>query len=328
MTWMRSLPQRTGEMTSELSVIILSYNQFSRTTGPCLQSLTAVQNPLLEIIVVDNGSDQETVNRLKLSADEDPRIRLLLHKDNRGYAAGNNDGVELASSRYILLLNSDTLVPENAPALLLQYLQSADRPCLVGPVTNAAGNEQQIYIREGSDEFSVLAQGAKWCKHAGGSAFQTNQLSFYCVAMEKEIYQTLGGLDPSFGLGFYEDTDFCCRAAQQGVPLLVLENCFVYHQGSASFSNAGVSVKKLMAVNRKQFRARHGRSDGLHVRWKNLKVLQEYLMQMRESGVFHSYLFENRLKRARLLAPNNPMKKVGYMYHLHKLEKAGQNVCR
>lgn len=322
------LPQWTCKMTTELSVVILSYNQFALTTGPCLQSLAGVKKPLLEIIVVDNGSDEETVNQLKLAAHKDPRIRLLLHESNRGYAAGNNDGVELASSGYILLLNSDTLVPENVPALLLRHLQAADTPCIVGPVTNAAGNEQQIYIREGSEEDSVLAQGEKWCKHACGSVFETDQLSFFCVAMAKEIYQALDGLDPSFGLGFYEDADFCCRAAQQGFSLQVLEHCFVYHHGSASFSNADVSVKKLLTANRKLFRARHGRSDGLHVRWKNLKILQRYLMQMHESGAFHSYLFENRLERARQLAPNNPLKKIAYIYHLHKVEKAWQNVCR
>jgi len=214
-------------MVAELSIIIVSYNQFALTTGPCLQSLAAVQSVLLEIIIVDNGSDKETVEQLKLAAGRDERIRLLLNADNRGFAAGNNDGIRCATSTYILLLNSDTLVPENAAILLVKHLQSAESPCLVGPVTNAAGNEQQIYIRDGSDKTSILGQGTEWCNHAQRSIFETDQLSFFCVAMERATYQALEGLDQSFGLGFYEDADFCCRAAQQGIILQVLEDCFV-----------------------------------------------------------------------------------------------------
>ena len=313
-------------MVAELSIIIVSYNQFSTTTGPCLQSLAAVQDIDLEIIVVDNGSDQRTSFALEQAAVVDERIRLLLHQDNRGFAAGNNDGVQLASAGYVLLLNSDTLVPENVPAAMVRRLRESSVPCLVGPVTNAAGNEQQIYITEGSDKSSVLAQGYSWSRHAARSVFQTDQLSFFCVAMARKTYIDLGGLDISFGLGFYEDTDFCCRAAQQGIVLQVLEECFVYHQGSASFSRAGFSVKKLLSANRKQFRARHGRGDGDHVRWKNFRVLQGYLVQMQQTGISRKYLYENRLARAYQLIPNNPLKKMVYAYQLHRLEKEGRKI--
>ncbi|MBW1749568.1 MAG: glycosyltransferase family 2 protein, partial [Deltaproteobacteria bacterium] len=282
-------------MNADLSIIIVSYNQFSRTTGLCLHSLAAVQDIDLQIIVVDNGSDPETVQQLQEAAHKDIRIKLLLHGENRGYSAGNNDGVALAVADYILLLNSDTIVPVDVPGLMLSYLHKADVPCLVGPVTNAAGNEQQIFIRDGSALSSILAQGAEWSRNASGSVIKTDQLSFFCVAMKRETYQALGGLDELFGLGFYEDTDFCCRAAQQGIVLQVQEECFVYHQGSASFSMAGFSVKKLMSANRKQFRARHGRGDGDHVRWKNLRVLQGYLVQMQKTGISRKYLYENRL---------------------------------
>ena len=309
-------------MVADLSIIIVSYNQFSGTTGPCLQSLAAVHDIDLEIIVVDNGSDQQTRLALKEAAVLDERIRLVLHKDNKGFASGNNDGVQLASADCILLLNSDTLVPKYVPAAMVRRLQESLVPCLVGPVTNAAGNEQRIYITEGSDEASVLAQGDSWRRHARGSVFQTDQLPFFCVAMARKTYIDLGGLDSAFGLGFYEDTDFCCRAAQHGIILLVNEECFVFHQGSACFSQVPASVKRLLAENRKRFRARHGKNEGCHVRWKNLKVLQGYLDQYQEGGVCRKYLFANRLEMARRLTPNNPIKKIGYGWQLTRLKKA------
>ncbi len=309
-------------MAAELSIIIISYNQFSTTTGPCLHSLAAVQDIDLEIIVVDNGSDSQTRLALEKAAGSDNRIRLLLQRENRGFAAGNNDGVQLASADFILLLNSDTLVPGEVPAAMVRKLRQSAVPCLLGPVTNAAGNEQQIHIAEGSDESSVLAQGDAWSRQAGGSVFKTDQLPFFCVAMARKTYRDLGGLDVSFGLGFYEDTDFCCRAARQGVVLQVVEECFVFHQGSASFSRMPASLKKLLHENRKRFRVKHGRREGLHVRWKNLLVLQGYLDQYRENGLFREYLFANRLERARRLTPNNPLKKIRYAWHLSRLERA------
>ncbi len=308
-------------MAVELSIIIISYNQFSTTTGPCLNSLATVQDIALEIIVVDNGSDLQTCRALEHAAAEDDRIRLLLHRKNRGFAAGNNDGVALASADFILLLNSDTIVPQHVPGTMVQRLRDSVVPCLIGPVTNAVGNEQQIYITAGSDESSVLVQGEMWSRHAVGSVFKTDQLPFFCVAMARKTYLDLGGLDTSFGLGFYEDTDFCCRAVRQGIVLEVLEYCFVFHQGSASFSQVPDAVKKLLKVNRKRFRARHGHGEGIHVRWKNILVLQGYLDQYRENGVFRDFLFENRLKRARHLTPNNPLKKIWYARHLSRLEK-------
>jgi len=309
-------------MVTDFSIIIVSYNHFETTTGPCLESLSAVQEPLLEIIVVDNGSDQESIRQLQRAANTDARVKLLLNGENKGFAAANNDGVELATAEYILLLNSDTLVPENAPGLLLRHLMSAKGPCVVGPVTNSAGNEQQICIRANRDATSILSQGKQWSDHAHGSVFETGQLSFFCVAMAAKIYRDLGGLDPSFGLGFYEDADFCCRAVEKGVSLQVMEECFVFHQGSASFSRIPDSVKKLLAVNRKLFRARHGRNEGVHPRWKNFLVLQGYLKQAEKSGFLNSYLFANRMKRARELVPNNPLKKIAYSYRLNQLSRA------
>lgn len=305
-------------MIADLSIIIVSYNQFSSTTGLCLQSLAAVQDTNLQIIVVDNGSDRETVRELKNAARKDSRISLLLHGENRGYAAANNDGVELAKAGYLLLLNSDTVVPADVPGRFVKQLQAEKTPCLLGPVTNSVGNEQQIYIRDNSTLSSVLAQGEQWSRHTRGSIIATDQLSFFCVAMARQTYQIMDGLDLSFGLGFYEDADFCCRAVASGISLYIQEECFIYHRGSASFSRMPDTVKKLLAVNRKLFRARHGRGEGAHVRWKNLQVLDSYRARMEENGIPLRYPAENRLAQARRLFPRNLLKKILYTYRLRR----------
>jgi GT2 family glycosyltransferase len=316
-------------MRPELSVVILSYNQFAGTTGPCLESLARVTAPELEIIVVDNCSDGKTRTLLQQAAGRDSRLRLLLNEENRGYAGGNNDGVALARADLIVLLNSDTLVLPRSLALLADGLRSSSAPLILGPVTNAAGNEQQIFVRPGSVE-EILQQGKVWSGHARGSSFATDQLSFFCVAMAKKTYAELGGLDEGFGLGFYEDTDFCCRAARQGLALSVLEESFVYHRGSASFATMPARTRELLKLNRRRFREKNGRVAMAHVRAKNLGVLRRYLAEPAEerSDASWRYRFNNRLDRAAELQPNNPLKRLLYLWRLDKVRQAARRAGR
>ena len=314
-------------MAPELSVVILSYSQFDQTTGPCLDSLREVDTADLEIIVVDNDSDEATLNRLAAAASKDHRIRLVLNKENRGFAGGNNDGVAHAHAETIVLLNSDTRVLPNSLSLLANLLDDIDAPAVIGPVTNAAGNEQQIYFYQG-DVQSILTQGELWSHHAARSFFHTDMLSFFCVAMRKETYDELGGLDESYSPGFYEDADFCFRAVQKGVQLVVLEESFVYHAGSASFAAMPEVTARLLKDNREKFRQIHGNITQEHVREKNLQVLAGYVKEFKQSGGSDSLAFRylNRLSRAEELIPRNPLKKIRYWLKLQKMIKAGKRL--
>lgn len=307
-------------MAPELSIIILSFNQYDLTTGPCLASLSEVDTVEMEIIVVDNGSDDDTLHQLAQAASRDTRIKLVMNNTNRGFAGGNNDGVAQAQAEVIVLLNSDTRVLPESMTLLARQLKKMPGPAMLGPVTNAAGNEQQIFFSS-SDVESVLEQGALWSHNAPGSMVATDQLSFFCVAMHKKTYLDLGGLDEGFSLGFYEDTDFCCRAVRSGVDLQIMEEAFVYHAGSASFSTIPETTRKLLKQNGKRFREKNGRIKEKHVRYKNLDVLQGYLEELYAEGGSPSlvYRFQNRLNRARELAPNNPLKKILYRLRLKKI---------
>ncbi len=316
-------------MISDLSVVILSYNNFAETTGPCLESLARVRDLNLELLVVDNGSDELTRCGLAEAARRDERIRLVLNERNRGYAGGNNDGVAVAGSDLIVLLNSDTRVLENSLSLLAAKLQTSSIPLVLGPVTNAAGTEQQIFCNGNTIE-EILSQGTTWSKNGCGSFFGTDQLTFFCVAMCRKTYLDLGGLDESFGIGFYEDADFCRRATGQGVPLLVMEEAFVYHQGSASFAGEPEKVRRLLKENRRRFEKKHGKNKDTHVREKNLRVLKGYL---KEAAVGHDFLsssayrFANRIRRAHELTPNNYLKKIVYWSQVRRVKQAALRVA-
>ena len=129
------------------SIVVLCYNGLEETTRPCMESIIAnTPEGRYELIVVDNASADGTADYLKTFAARHENVRLLLNETNRGYAGGNNDGIKLAQGQYIVLLNNDTLVPGGWLEKLLKLFNEQSDVGLVGPVTNAAGNEQRIEL--------------------------------------------------------------------------------------------------------------------------------------------------------------------------------------
>jgi GT2 family glycosyltransferase len=314
-------------MKPDASIIIVSYNNFGSTTGPCLESLMAdPRNSANEIIVVDNASSDETPERLRQLAATADNLRPVLNRTNRGFAGGNNDGVAVARGDIVILLNSDTIVPTGSMANLARLLAENPDWALLGPVTNAAGNEQQIFTR-GLTSSDIMAEGETWCAHSQSFHFPSERLDFFCVAVRTETYHQLGGLDENFGLGYYEDTAFSARTKRAGKQMMVTEDIFVYHLGGKSFS--GLQQRKrreVMRENRKKLRKNYGRDVVLHhLRDRNLYVLNEYVIRKAgattEERAFLDFKFANRFTLARSLYPNNPLKKLRYYLALRNISR-------
>ncbi|AGF78905.1 putative glycosyltransferase [Desulfocapsa sulfexigens DSM 10523] len=299
------------------SVIIVSYNNFDTTTGPCLDSLA--QSPEdMEIIVVDNNSDSSTKQLLTLAGERDSRIRLFFLDENRGYAAGNNIGARAASGEFFLLLNTDTLVPPGTISLFSSLMQQNPDWDMLGPVTNNCGNDQQIYTTGKTPE-EILSQGIHWSNHSAKLSFQTDRLIFFCVLIRRTLYEELQGLDEDFGLGYYEDTDFVYRAIKSGKRMMISEKIFVYHQGKGSFSKVSGAVRKLMKKNRKLFKKKHGHGETTdHWRIKNLQAMERYLKHLNKNTPLAElqYSFSNRQRIAEELMPNSPLKRFFYRRNL------------
>ncbi len=304
------------------SVIIVSYNNFDQTTGPCLQSL-AREESALEIIVVDNHSDQATQDALKSAAGKDPRLRLFLKESNSGYSGGNNTGVQESSSDLLILLNSDTEVLPGAIPRLVELMNEHPDWSMLGPVSNQSGNDQHIHTI-GTTAQEILGEGAMWCAHSHECHYPTDILHFFCVVIRKDVYNQLNGLDEAFGLGYYEDTDFNYRAVKAGLKLMITEDVFVYHRGSGSFSKTSAAVRKMVKQNKKLFRKKQGHGHNTaHWRLKNLAAMTRYIEQATPDGPLEDlhYKFSNRQTLARQLLPNSPIKRFFYLRKLATIEK-------
>lgn len=240
-----------------VSVIILSYNNWP-ITYDCLQSiLNETTWPNMEVIVIDNASDAETREQLAaMNKLGDPRLKVVFNDANRGYAGGNNQGMEMADGDIFVLLNSDTICPPDWLERILKHFSTPEIG-MVGPMTNSAGNEQML----DSLCTSKLDQ-RQWLKEfyriREGRSHETDRLGFFCVAVRREAYEQIGGLDAGFEVGYFEDDDYCRRFVKEGWKLVVAEDAFVFHHGSASFKKLDQGLRKQIELkNKERFEAKH-----------------------------------------------------------------------
>lgn len=245
-----------------VSVIVLTYNNLAFTEA-CLASIEAYSDyGNLEVIVVDNASSDGTPDWLRewvqapSAAGHDRR--LILNQRNLGFSAGNNVGLRAARGEFLVLLNNDTYVTPGWIRGLCNHLRAEPTLGLLGPVTNNIGNEAKLDISyEGMDE--MMAKAALHTRAHPGQRRPLRTAAFFCVAMRREVYECVGEMDEDFGVGFFEDDDYCRRVEQAGLSVACAEDVFVHHHLSASFDILKAEARKeLFEANRAIYERKWG----------------------------------------------------------------------
>jgi GT2 family glycosyltransferase len=240
-----------------ISVIVVTYNNLELTRA-CLDSIERFSDyGNLEIIVVDNASSDGSPQFLQQWAAEGVNRRLVLNPDNRGFSAANNQGLKLAQGEYLVLLNNDTEVTPGWLQGLVKHLRADSSLGMVGPVTNNIGNEARIKLRY-ADSAEMREKSRSYTLRHMGETFPIRTLAFFCVMLRRSVYEKVGSLDEAFGLGFFEDDDYCRRVEQAGWRLACAEDVFIHHHLSASFNKMGKGREALMEKNRKIYEAKWG----------------------------------------------------------------------
>ncbi|HHW44275.1 MAG TPA: glycosyltransferase family 2 protein [Desulfotomaculum sp.] len=235
-----------------VSIIIPVRNQLPLTRA-CLESVFRHTAETVEIIVVNNGSTDGTRPYLQ----NFPAVRMVAAGDVPCFAAACNRGLAAARGEYLLLLNNDALVTRGWLRGLIKHLESNPAAGMVGPLSNCGGLVQTIpvapYSVDQVEEFArrLQVQNAGRCR-------RVNALSGFCLLIKRQVLNTIGGLDPRFVPGYFEDDDFCLRAVLAGFQLLVAEDVFVYHHGQRTFAGEGLDCRAVLRQNWERFRRKWG----------------------------------------------------------------------
>lgn len=241
-----------------VSVVVLCYNNLEYTRA-CLDSLERYSDyPNLEIIAVDNASSDGTQDYLKEWSAAGLNRMYISNASNLGFSAGNNVGLAAARGDYLVVLNNDTYVTPGWVRGLVSHLRRNPQAGLVGPVTNNIGNEAKIEIEYSNMEEMIELSGRYTRQHAGVS-FPIHTAAFFCVMLTRSAYESVGVMDEQFGVGFFEDDDYCRRLEQKGFSILCADDVFVHHHLSASFNKLKADVKQqLFEKNKIMYEAKWG----------------------------------------------------------------------
>jgi GT2 family glycosyltransferase len=210
----------------DLSVIVVSWNTCDELRA-CLESVAAgLRGIPAEVIVVDNASTDGSPDMVQAHF---PKVRLVRNPDNLGFAAGCNAGLQLATGRYLLLLNPDTIVVDDVLAATVRYLDEHPDVGTVGcRVLNADGSLQPSCFRDPSVLNTLLGVTGlaklPW-PHVFGRERMTHWLrdserdvevvTGCYLATRREVVDDVGPLDDGY---FFcgEEADWCRRMRERG----------------------------------------------------------------------------------------------------------------
>lgn len=229
----------------QVSIVIPAFNGL-KYTRMCLESIRKNTVHPYELIVVDNGSTDGTREYIKEQND----VRLIENHENRGYPAACNQGIVASAAPYILLLNNDVIVTEYWLSRMFQGFFADAKAGLIGPRTNDSAGFQQV-TAPSFDSADALDEFARKMKIISMRQFrEVNYLSGFAMLIDRKVIAEIGILDERFGVGNYEDQDFCKRAEKAGFKMLIANEVFIHHFGSRAFSENNLDYHAILTENR------------------------------------------------------------------------------
>jgi GT2 family glycosyltransferase/glycosyltransferase involved in cell wall biosynthesis len=239
------LAPAVGRLFPKVSIVVTTYNNLEMNRR-CLESLySQTVWPNFEVIVVDNASTDGTPDYLKTAQKTYSGISVLLNDSNIGFAAANNRALANASGEYIALLNNDTVVVRGWLETLVRHLRANREIGMIGPVTNAIGNEAMVPVGY-SDVGQMPAWAREHVRRHAGEVFEIPMLAMFCVVMRREIFEKVGPLDERFGIGMFEDDDYALRVKKAGYRIACARDSFVHHWMKAAFGKVPAEEYRLL----------------------------------------------------------------------------------
>ena len=232
-----------------VTVVIPAWNAWAHTRR-CLDALHRTIRPDDQVVVVDNGSSDDTPNAITHYR----WVEVVRNQENEGFAHACNQGAARATGAVIVFLNNDTVVADGWLDELVAPLATPEVGA-VGPRSdNVSGHQATTAVRYVADQPAVFARSSRaWRDQHRGVTTEVRRLVGFCLAVRRDAFATVGGFDERYTIGGFEDDDLCNRLGQLGLRLVVAHGSFVHHHGHATFEANEVDWQEVQASNKQRF---------------------------------------------------------------------------
>ncbi|MBP9687184.1 glycosyltransferase family 2 protein [Candidatus Woesebacteria bacterium] len=245
----------------DVSILLVNFNT-RKLTEDCINSIvTFTKGVRFEIIVVDNNSTDDSVEFLS-RLHKKGVIKLIKNKSNVGFAAANNQGIEIARGSSVLLLNTDTKLTSDAISSTFHTLMSNPS---VGIVSCGLKNEDGS-LQPSGGYFPTISRLVTWMFfiddlplfrafitsfHPHSAYFRTAHMQDWVTGaffmIKRQVIDSIGGLDPEYFM-YVEEMDFCFRAKQKGFDVYFDPTDSIIHYGQGSGANTNALFMELKNI--------------------------------------------------------------------------------
>ncbi len=244
-----------------LSVIIINYNTAELTIN-CLESLIPQLDGIRsKVIVIDNASTDSSAKKISTWIHDESHtqiVSLVKSPTNLGFSGGNNLGIEYCSASYYLLLNSDTIVRDNAISILLSVGDNDTGAGLVSPRLEWPDGKPQESCFRCFTPISELIASARTGPitrlfrrydvplPVHDEPSYPEWTSFACILIKSNVFEDIGLLDAGYFM-YFEDASFCCLAKQRGWSIVNEPAARIVHLrgGSSSVKRRALARERL-----------------------------------------------------------------------------------
>lgn len=253
----------------DVSIIIVAWN-VRELLHNCLKSVfDQTEGISFEVIYVDNASEDGSV---RMVAEEFPKVRIIENTENRGFIQANNQAIEVANGRYILLLNSDTIVLDNAIAEMVRFTDAHAEAAVVGCRVLHPDMTLQRTCFMYPSALNMLLSATHLYKIFPKSRFFGRELMSWwdyndireveticgcCALVRKKAVEQVGLMDETYFV-YGDDPDWCYRFRKNGWKVLYTPNATIIHYGGQTTKQVASRFMLQLQGSRLIFVRKHG----------------------------------------------------------------------
>ena len=290
----------------DVSVVIVNWNGV-QWLPQCLESLRGVEGIRKEVIVVDNASQDASVEAVRQGFRE---VELIVNSRNLGFAQGNNQGIRRGRGRHFFILNNDTILQPGCLESLVRFLDTHPRAGMVaGHLVDPDGSTQFRYYPVALPTLASLSADLLWLNRLwprnrlgrGALARQWNphepsrmeQIPGACMLVRREAFEAVGLFDESYRF-WYEDVDLCARCLRAGWEIWYVPEARIVHYGGASTKHLDLPSQSLLRFGSM---LRYGHSYFAPLQFTLLKLVVGLVLVLRLLFVLGARLWPSATSR-------------------------------